>query len=160
VAAYGAAVTEAVTDDPQLALRAAVEWGDWASDRGDWAEAGAAYRTALDTLDALRRRQLARGHKEAWIALGDGLAARAATAEVRAHRPAAAVRALEQGRAQLLGERLGVARLHLLRLDRVAPELTARYRAAAERLRGLEAQGGSVLTQSVGVGRATAGRRR
>lgn len=161
VTAYRTATSRAATEDPQLALRAAVEWGDWAMGRRGLAEAGAAYRTGIDAVDELRRRQLVRGHKEAWIALGQGLAEKAATAAVRARRPEEAATALERCRAQLLSEKLSVTRLHLLQLDGVASELAARYRAAAERVRGLEALGGRVITQSVGSGhgRAIAGGR-
>lgn len=139
-AAYRTAVAQAATQDPHLALRGAVEWGDWAMERADWVDADAAYRSGIDAIDLLRRHQLIGGHKRAWIALGAGLAEKAATAAVRAQLPRAAVTHLERCRAQLLGERLRSTRLDLTRLDGVAPTLARRYRTAAERVRGLEAQ--------------------
>lgn len=156
-ATFRMATTRAATQDPQLALRAAVEWGDWAAERGDWADAMTAYAMGIDAGPALRRRQLARGHKEAWIAIGEGLAEKAATAAVRARRSGDAAVALERSRAQLLGERLSVSTLLLLQLDQAEPPLAVGYRAAAERVRGLEALGGSVLVQPVRNARRPAG---
>jgi len=138
--AYREAVDRAAAEDPQLALRAAVEWGDWATARGDWADADDAYRSGIDAVDLLRRHQLVAGHKREWIALGGGLAEKAATAAVRARRPRHAATDLERCRAQLLGERLSTTRLDLAQLDAAAPGLAQRYRAAADRVRGLEAQ--------------------
>ena len=150
--AYRTAVERAATEDPHLALRGAVEWGDWATARVDWVEADAAYRSAIDAIDRLRRHQLLRGHKEVWIALGGGLAEKATSAAVRARRPREAVIHLERCRAQLLGERLSTTRLDLTRLDDLAPALALRYRTAAERVRGLEAQSAPTVSRLSGTG--------
>lgn len=138
--AYRTAIDRAATEDPQLALRAAVEWGDWATARGDWATADTAYRSGIDAVDLLRSHQLIVGHKRAWIALGDGLAGKAATAAVRAGVVRHAATHLERCRAQLLGEQLATTRVDLSRLDRRRPGLALRYRVAAARVRALEAQ--------------------
>jgi hypothetical protein len=123
--AYRSAVARAATEDPQLALRAAVEWGDWAAARGDWATADSAYRAGIDAVDVLRRQQLVARYKWAWIALGGGLAEKAATAAVRAGEARHAVTYLERCRAHLLGEQLATTRVDLSRLDGRAQVRTA-----------------------------------
>ena len=103
-------------------------------------DADTAYRSGIDAVDLLRGRQLVVGHKRAWIALGGGLAGKAATAAVRAGEARHAVTDLERCRAQLLGEQLATTQVDLSRLDRCEPELAHCYRVAATRVRALEAQ--------------------
>ncbi|HEY7812540.1 MAG TPA: hypothetical protein VIC62_04840, partial [Nakamurella sp.] len=151
-AAFRRAVAIAATQDPHLALRGALEWGDWATERADWVDADEAYRSGIDAIDRLRRHQLIGSHKQVWIALGAGLAEKAAIAAVRARLPREAVTDLERCRAQLLGERLRTTRLDLTQLDGVAPALALRYRTAAERVRGLEAQASPTASRMFGTG--------
>jgi hypothetical protein len=88
------------------ALRAARNWGAWATERRAWPEAAEAYSYGLDVADGLFKAQEARSHKEAWLGELEGLPTDAAYALVMLGHLEKAVDALEQGRALLLVEML------------------------------------------------------
>lgn len=118
----------------------------WAWRRGKWAWAAEAYGTAVRGLHGLAAVQLVRDHAEDAIRQGEGLAARAALATVRAHTagdpvdPTDAAVALETGRALLLSAVLERDRADLARLDRGADAtLAARFRDLARELDRLDA---------------------
>jgi CHAT domain-containing protein/tetratricopeptide (TPR) repeat protein len=89
------------------ALRAARNWGAWATERRAWPEAAEAYGYGLDVADRLFKAQEARPHKEAWLGELEGLPTDAAYTLVMLGHLEKGVDALEQGRALLLAETLG-----------------------------------------------------
>ncbi len=120
----------------EWSLTAALSWGDWAGEHGRWAEAGRAYRHALEATDRLSRRQLGRDEKESWLARATGLPQRAALALCRAGRGVDAVMAIERGRAFVLSEVLERDRADLTRLEAAGRgDLAERYRTTSRALR-------------------------
>ena len=67
VDAYQQACQEALTYDLEVALNAALDWGDWASTRAGWAEASGAYALAFQAAAGLWQHQAGRTGKEIWL---------------------------------------------------------------------------------------------
>lgn len=139
VDAYQQACQEALTYDLEVALNAALDWGDWASTRAGWAEASGAYALAFQAADRLWQHQAGRTGKEIWLRAARRLGEQAGLAAARAGQLRRATVFVERGRARLLAEHLGLAQLDLARLTAVDPVLADRYTAATERLRSLAA---------------------
>lgn len=139
VSAYREACRDALTHDLEVALNAALDWGDWAGDRASWAEASTAYALAFEAADSLWRHQLGRTEKEIWLSAAQRLGAQAGLAAARAGQLDRATVFMERGRAQLLAEILSLGQLDLAQLATVDPDLADRYTAAADRLRSLDA---------------------
>jgi hypothetical protein len=104
-------------------------------DRRSWAEAAAAFGTAIDAMLAVVRAQVIREHKENWLRDTAGLTGRAAYATAMARQLPAAVAAAEAGRAAILAETLDAGELDLRRLAGDRPDLADRYSRAATHLR-------------------------
>jgi len=137
--AYRQACAQGLGTQAESGLIAARNWGHWASDRKQWAEAVEAYGYALDELDRLYRLQFGRPHKEAWLREAQGLTARAAHAHAERGNLEKAVTVLEHGRALLLSETLERDQAQLDRLaDLGFGQLAERYREAANLLGGPE----------------------
>ena len=100
---YRAGCADGAVSDPSSTLMAAQEWGLWAGAHRSWSDAADAYDTAIGALLALVGSQVVREHKEDWLRRAAGLAGRAGRASVMARRLPAAVVALEQTRAAILG---------------------------------------------------------
>ncbi|MGY1583234.1 CHAT domain-containing protein [Streptomyces sp. MN13] len=131
VTAYEDAVRHGLDTSLEWALAAARRWGAWATARGCWDEACAAYTHALEATQRLVRIQLLRQDKETWLADSQGVPSEAAYALFRAGRLEEAVVALETGRSQLLSESLEADRIGIGRLaDAGRADLVDRYRAA------------------------------
>jgi CHAT domain-containing protein len=128
----------------EAGLANARDWGDWALERQTWAEALEAYDYALKASERLFQAQLLPADKESWLREFQGLPARAAYALAQIDNLPAALAALEQGRARLLGEALARNRRDLERLPELEhDDLLARYRALNDQyvaLSQLEAQ--------------------
>jgi len=125
--------------NPQAALKASSNWGDWALKRQAFSEAGAAYERGLQAADRVFHIQLTRQGKEGWLREAQALPARAAYSLAKSGDLAGAVRALERGRARLLTEALERTRAELDQLSPLGHEtLVQRYRAAAQRIAKLE----------------------
>ncbi len=118
-------------------------WGNWALERRGWQEAADAYGYGRQAMDRLFQGQIDRVAKESWLKEAQGLPANAAYALARLGRLEEAVEVLEGGRARLLAEALEGNRRDLERLETLGHgDLLARYRAAADRIAGLQAQAG------------------
>jgi hypothetical protein len=139
VSAYRDACQDALTHDLEVALNAALGWGDWAVSRASWAEANTAYVVAFEAGGRLWRHQLGRTEREIWLGATRQLGEQAGLAAARAGQLDRAVVFLERGRAQLLTESLSLGRLDLARLAAVDPSLAGRYASAADRMRSLDA---------------------
>jgi hypothetical protein len=139
VSAYREACRDALTHDLEVALNAALDWGDWAASRESWSEASVAHDLAFEAADGLWRHQLGRTEKEIWLGAVQRLGEQAGLAAARAGQLHRAAVFMERGRAQLLAESLSLAQLDLYRLAAVNPGLADRYAAAADRLRSLDA---------------------
>ncbi len=124
----------------EASLGAARNWGDWASKREAWAEAGRAYGYGMTAIERLYRVQLTRRAKETWLREARGLPARAAYVRARAGDPTDAVLALERGRARLLSEVLERDRADLSALEEAHPDRYAVYRRAADRISAVSGQ--------------------
>lgn len=140
VASFEAAVQIGRDVALEPALRSARMWGDWAAERGEWAEAVRAYDHALEVSDQLFRAQLLRASKAAWLREAQGLHGGAAYALAKCRNVVRAVEVMEQGRARLLGQVLDRDRADLARLEALAPDVFRRYQGVARQLRVLEAQ--------------------
>ena len=125
---------------PAITLGTAQAWGGWASARGAWAEAAEAYGHGLAAIDLLYRTQLLPGAKQTWLGAAQGLAVAAAYALARIGAPAAAILALERGRARVLTEAIQRDRAHLADVEALDPDAYAAYQQAARKLRALESQ--------------------
>jgi hypothetical protein len=139
VSAYRDACQDALTYDLEVALNAALDWGDWAVSRASWAEASTAYVVAFEAAGRLWRHQAGRAEKEIWLGAARQLGEQAGLAAARAGQLDRAAVCMERGRAQLLTESLSLGRLDLAGLAAVNPGLAGRYAAAADRLRSLDA---------------------
>jgi tetratricopeptide (TPR) repeat protein len=116
----------------EAALNCGVNWGDWSMRRRAWAQADEAYDLARVAADRLLRQHLARRDVEAWLTAVGNLPAQAALARCRMGQPGTAAEWLEWGRARVLSDALGRARLTSLEVSH--PDLVRRYRRAAARL--------------------------
>jgi hypothetical protein len=143
-AALDAASGPAGAGDVRWRLAAACTLAGWAAERDEWAQAAAAYPTAMAVAEDYRRVQLARDNAEAAMRGFAGLYADAAYALARNGQPREAATAAEQGRAVLLSEALDRERAlaRLLATDSRA-EVTAlarRFRASLAKLRELSSE--------------------
>jgi len=135
-----AAATGAFRDAAQLAtappatrLIAARQWAGQAADAGDWPEAVAGFRLALDLLARAAPRRLARADQEHELAEANGLASDAAASALHLGDATLAVRWLEQGRGLLLAQALET-RTELTDLHLAAPALAERFEQLREAL--------------------------
>ncbi len=137
---------------PEEALRSARNWGNWALERREWAEATEAYGYGRRAINGLFTTQTSRAAKEAWLKEAQGLPANAAYALARLGKLEEAVVALEAGRARLLAEALEQNRRDLEQLDVVGHgDLLARYRAAAQQVTALQQQAARPTSQSTNL---------
>lgn len=136
---YEEACREGMRMDLEAALLAANNWGNWAMKRKAWEESARAYAFGLDATDLLFRTQLLRASKESSLREAGNLTASAAYALTETGELRRAVEVLEQGHARLISEALERYRTELDELRALAPEIYARYAAAANRLQALEA---------------------
>jgi hypothetical protein len=155
VSAYQEACRDALTHDLEVALNAALDWGDWAGGLASWAEASTAYAVAFEAADGLWRHQLGRSEKEIWLGTAPHLGAQAGLAAARAGQLDHAAVFIERGRAQLLAESLGLGQLDLAQLAAVDPELANHYTTAADRLHGLDAASRAERSGRPSLGQAT-----
>ena len=116
------------TAPTELRIRAARNWGYWASGLKRWAEAVDGYRVAIELLPLLAWHGL--DHADRVSALNEfaGLANAAAAAALMMKDPEQALQLLEQGRGVLLAQALN-ARGDLGALAAVDPDLAERMRA-------------------------------
>jgi tetratricopeptide (TPR) repeat protein len=135
---YRASCLQGLEAYTEIALAAAGNWGDWASQRRSWPEATEAYGLGLRAAAQLYRLQPLRDYKQTWLRASKGLAARTAYAWAMRDGAEQAVLAQEMGRALLLSEALERGRANLEDLDARAPLLAGRYRKAVQRLTILE----------------------
>ena len=156
--AYGQACQDALTHDLEVALNAALAWGDWACSLGIWAEASTAYTLGFEAGDRLWQHQLGRAEKEIWLGAAKGLAEHAGLAAARTGQLDRAAVFVERGRARLLAESLSLGQLDLARLASIHPGLANRYVAAADRLRSLDAAAREERSGGPAFGRALSGR--
>jgi len=163
IRAYETACQQGTEIALEVALGAARNWGNWATEREEWPEAVQAYDYGLKASQQLFEGQLLRASKEAWLREVRGLHARAAYASARTGDLARAVEALEGGRARLLGQVLERERSDLAQLATLAPALYQSYAAAVGQLQVLEAQeisgqvalpAGQTLTEAIRRARA------
>ncbi len=140
IEAYEAACQKGQDTTSEEALRAAHNWGGWASEREEWVEAGRAYGYGMVAIEQLYRVQLTRRAKETWLRSGRGLSARASYALARANDQTNAVLALERDRARLLAEVLERDHADLIALEQTHPIHCADYRRAADRIFALSGQ--------------------
>ena len=138
VETYRASCLRGLETHTEIALAAAGNWGDWASQRRSWPEATEAYGHGLRAAAQLYRFQPLRRHKQTWLRAAEGLAARAAYAWVITGGAKQAVAAQEWGRALLFSEALQREHANLEDLDARAPLLAGRYRELVQRLALLE----------------------
>lgn len=132
--AYETAVKRGLEGALEDALVAACDWGDWATQAKHWIMASEAYNCALEAMDRLFRTQLLRESKEAWLAIAQGVPARAAYALAKSKKVEDSVVVLERGRALLLAESLERGRADLEQLKHAGcAHLYERYRSATDR---------------------------
>jgi tetratricopeptide (TPR) repeat protein len=110
---------------PNARAGAAMVWGRFAARAGDWPEAVRAYQTAIDLLEKVAPRSLARRDQEYRLADVSGLGSRAAACCLQLGEIDLAAELLEHGRGVLLGQALD------LRTDQTA--LAERHPDVAER---------------------------
>ena len=138
--AYEAACQKGQDTAVEETLRAARNWGGWASRREEWTEAGRAYGYGMAAIERLYRVQLTRRAKETWLREARGIPIRAGYALARAGDLTEGVLALERGRARLLSEVLERDRADLSALEHSHPDEYAVYRRAADRVFALGGQ--------------------
>lgn len=121
------------TAPPTTRLIAARQWAGQAADAGDWPEAVAGFRLALELLAQAAPRRLARVDQEHQLAEANGLASDAAASALHLGDATLAVRWLEQGRGLLLAQALET-RTELTDLHAAAPALAERFEQLREAL--------------------------
>ena len=127
------AAAELATAPPTTRLLAARQWAGQAAGAGDWPEAVAGFRLALDLLAQAAPRRLARADQEHELAEANGLASDAAASALHLGDATLAVRWLEQGRGLLLAQALET-RTELTDLHAAAPALAERFEQLREAL--------------------------
>lgn len=135
--AFARALQLGMAVSPGEALRAGRAWLAMALAEPDWAGAARAGDGVLRALWALLAAQSFRSAKETWLRTGVDVAAVTAVAHYRSSDTAAAVLALESGRAVLLDETLPM--IDKLREGR--PDLAERYTASAAAFSAVAAAG-------------------
>jgi hypothetical protein len=65
--AFRMSIKMALEQAPEIAIRAANSFGDWAASRRAFSEAAEAYGYGLEAVEQLFRTQLTRAHKESWL---------------------------------------------------------------------------------------------
>ncbi|MEU9286532.1 CHAT domain-containing protein [Streptomyces sp. NPDC048275] len=111
---------------PSQRLDAARFWGNLQAELGDWAGALDGYAVAVDLLNSVAPRHLARDDQELLLSRAVGLGAAAAACAVRCGLPGLAVGLLEQARGVLLSHAFD-ADSDLTRLREAAPDLANRF---------------------------------
>ena len=132
------------------AIRMSDSWGSWALDRGEFAEAGEAYRYGIAVLKDLVRVQSLRRHKEVVARVPAGFTARAAYAFARCGDLDEAAQSLESGRTFLFNEGLNLA-MHEVEQLRETPAHQQLYRDlddSAQILAALQSEGISPQTET------------
>jgi hypothetical protein len=122
-----------------VVLRARKRFAQWALAKKDWPEANEALTHVLEIRDRLLAKQRGRAGREAWLWQGRNLHAWSAYALARMNQPKRAAEVLEMGRARLLADVISGSEASLGELKGVPPETLARFVAASNRLRALEA---------------------
>ena len=129
IRAYRRACELGALSDPQTVLGAARNWGRWALQRKQWAEAAEAFDYGLATGRQLLARQLLREHKESWLRDLQEMSGALSYALTKLGRYEDATAVMERGRARLLGEALQRRRRDLEHLPaRGHGDLFQRYR--------------------------------
>jgi tetratricopeptide (TPR) repeat protein len=148
-------VARTPTAPTELRIRSARRWGAQAGARKDWAEAVAAYRTAIELLPILVWHGFERGDRVSTLGEFAGLASIAASAALMLDDPGLALQLLEQGRGVLFAQALD-ARDDLSELAAVDPGLAERMRAVRAELDSA----GTLAVAEEGAERVLADRRR
>jgi CHAT domain-containing protein/tetratricopeptide (TPR) repeat protein len=126
----------------RIAVRAAGDWGGWATERRAWMTAGEAYRSGLEGVDQLVSVQALRSGKVTWLRDARGLASGASYALALSGDISGAALAAERGRAVLASEGIARDQVDLQRLEAAGgAELAERYRHAATRVATLDRDG-------------------
>lgn len=120
-------------------IQTASALGDMLSDDGQWDEAVRALSVASDAADRQYAANLLRQSREATLAKYNWLSAALAYCFIQLNRPAEAVRALERGRARLLGEALARDPDRVAAAKTTHPAQYAAYVEAVHRLDAAEA---------------------
>jgi len=131
--AYANACVYGLQRDHHWAFFAARRWGEWATGRQSWQEAGEAYNYGLRVIDELVGVQISQSSKVPWLSELQGFSAAAALAFYKNGDCSSAALALEQGRAYLMTEALQLNSLaveHLHKLGRT--DLVVRYETAVK----------------------------
>lgn len=123
----------------EIVLVAGYNWGLWALQRRDWAEAAEALDYALEAADHLFKRQVLRSSKESWLREAQVLPALAAYAEARSGNLEQSLQILENGRTKLLGQTLAIEQYNFSQLIQIGhADLHHRLRSAIEGVAALE----------------------
>jgi hypothetical protein len=131
-AAFREARGVGIEANPEAALSAARQWGDWALGRSAWNEAAEAYDYGTKAMERLLAAQLLRQDKESWLRSAQGLTTNGAYAFARCGELTRAAQIVEGGRVRLLAEALERDRADLERLRELGHgELLQRYKDTA-----------------------------
>jgi hypothetical protein len=114
------------TAAPSVRAGAAIAWGHLAARAAHWAEAIRAYRTAIDLLEKVAPRGLARGDQEHELIGITGVGSRAAACCLQLGDVELAVELLEHGRGVLLSQAIAT-RTDLTALAEQHPEVAERF---------------------------------
>ncbi|MBK8985339.1 MAG: CHAT domain-containing protein [Chloroflexi bacterium] len=106
-AAYEDACKRGLERDPFITLQCAQTWGNWAMERGTWAEALDAYAYGAQVMTALYSRQTSQQNRNAWLRQGWRLYLQIAYSLARCGAFQEAVLTLEWERARWLQAELG-----------------------------------------------------
>lgn len=132
--AYRCACERGLENNLEAALMGARTWGDWALERGEWAEAAEAYEYGEKAIEGLLEVQVLRTAKETWLREVQGVMENAAYALARSGDLEQAVVVIETGRARLSAEAMERNRRDLERLPELGQgTLLERYRQATGR---------------------------
>jgi len=131
--AYANACLSGLRRDTHWAFFAARNWGEWASSRQSWREAGKAYNYGLRVINELVGVQISQASKVPWLSQLQGFSAAAAFAFYKNDDYPAAALALEQCRAYLMTEALQLNSLAVEELHKLGrTDLVVRYENAVK----------------------------
>ena len=114
------------TAAPSVRASAAIAWGHLAAQAGNWAEAVRAYRTAIDLLERVAPRGLARADQEHELIAITGAGSRAAACCLQLGDTELAAEMLEHGRGVLLSQAIDT-RTDLTALAEQHPDIAERF---------------------------------
>jgi tetratricopeptide (TPR) repeat protein len=114
------------TAAPSVRAIAAIAWGNLAAQAENWAEAVRAYRTAIELLERVAPRGLARGDQEHELIATTGVGSRAAACCLQLGDTELAAESLEHGRGVLLSQAIDT-RTDLTALAEKHPDLAERF---------------------------------